>query len=142
MRIEILALLVWSLTSNSMASHNEHERQNRTLTQLEQNRLAVEQMPPACSLPACLGLSGTITCIVSAATSGDAAALQRCLSGGLTEICSCAACIPSVINFLTSLGICVASASPENSTSFVDTCYYSESFYFYNYNGDSEDFAS
>lgn len=55
-------------------------------SELEQNRLAIEQMPSACSLPACIGLTGTITCIVSAVTSGDAAALERCISDGLVEV--------------------------------------------------------
>ena len=45
-------------------------------------------MPPACNLAACLGLSGTATCIVSAIGSGDPAALQRCLVNGLAQVCS------------------------------------------------------
>ncbi|OQD73300.1 hypothetical protein PENDEC_c016G06679 [Penicillium decumbens] len=114
MRIKLAALLAWGLTSSAIASHNGHEHGNDNLTQLERNRLALEQMPPTCSLPACIGLSGTITCVVSAASSRDTTALQKCLSGGLTEICSCAACIPSIMNFLTALGICVTASG--NST--------------------------
>ncbi|KAJ5755392.1 hypothetical protein N7533_004935, partial [Penicillium manginii] len=74
----------------------------------EQNRLTIDQMPPACNLAACLGLSGTASCIVSAISSGDPAALQRCLVNGLAQICSCAACVPLVDNFLISLGVCVS----------------------------------
>ncbi|CAI7677351.1 unnamed protein product [Penicillium pancosmium] len=65
-------------------------------------------MPPACNLAACLGLSGTVSCVVSAISSGDPAALQRCLVNGLAQICSCAACVPLVDNFLISLGVCVS----------------------------------
>lgn len=43
-------------------------------------------MPPACNLAACLGLSGTASCIVSALGSGDPAALQRCLVNGLAQV--------------------------------------------------------
>jgi len=154
MRIKLAALLAWGLTSSAIASHNGHEHGNDNLTrtisspcriptpyqltnlELERNRLALEQMPPTCNLPACIGLSGTITCVVSAASSRDTTALQKCLSGGLTEvylpfdvryvtpmlnsfqICSCAACIPSIMNFLTALGICVtASGNPTHSLS-------------------------
>ena len=52
-----------------------------------QNQLTVNQLPPACNLAACLGLSGTSTCIVSAIGSGDPAALQRCLVNGLAQVC-------------------------------------------------------
>lgn len=52
----------------------------------EQNKLTVDQMPPACNLAACLGLSGTASCIVSALGSGDPAALQRCLVNGLSQV--------------------------------------------------------
>ncbi|KAJ5169033.1 uncharacterized protein N7482_004627 [Penicillium canariense] len=79
---------------------------------LEQNRLAVELLPPTCNLNACLGLTGTFSCIVSALGVGDTAALQRCLTNGLAEICSCAACVPVVSNILNSLGVCVTGQVP------------------------------
>ncbi|KAJ5221091.1 uncharacterized protein N7469_009978, partial [Penicillium citrinum] len=79
-----------------------------TNTVREQNKLTIDQMPPACNLAACLGLSGTASCIVSALGSGDPAALQRCLVNGLAQICSCAACVPLLDNFLITLGVCIS----------------------------------
>ncbi|KAJ5738098.1 hypothetical protein N7493_001253 [Penicillium malachiteum] len=73
----------------------------------EQNHRAVDLLPPTCNLVACVGLSGTLNCVLSAISSGDTSALRHCLSGGLGQICSCAACITTVNNFLQSLGICV-----------------------------------
>ncbi|OQE26582.1 hypothetical protein PENSTE_c005G09743 [Penicillium steckii] len=84
------------------------DQENAAQTLREQNKLTVDQMPPACNLAACLGLSGTASCIVSALGSGDPAALQRCLVNGLSQICSCAACVPLVDNFLITLGVCVS----------------------------------
>ncbi|KAJ6096713.1 hypothetical protein N7486_007459 [Penicillium sp. IBT 16267x] len=81
----------------------------------EQNRLDIEA-PPTCNAVACIGLPGTLTCVLSAISSGDTTALQRCLSGGLGEICSCAACIPQVNDFLQALGICVTGLDTENIT--------------------------
>ncbi|CAL5872335.1 uncharacterized protein PFLUO_LOCUS6597 [Penicillium psychrofluorescens] len=54
----------------------------------EKNRAVIDNnlLPPNCSLDSCLGLTGEITCIVSAIASGDAAALQKCLSNGVSEL--------------------------------------------------------
>ncbi|KAJ5645465.1 hypothetical protein N7507_011476 [Penicillium longicatenatum] len=81
------------------------------------NELALEQAPPTCNAVACIGLTGTLTCILSAISGGDTTALQRCLSGGLGEICSCAACIPQVNNFLQALGICVTALDTDITAS-------------------------
>ncbi|KAJ5661700.1 uncharacterized protein N7477_009316 [Penicillium maclennaniae] len=108
MHIKTILFLAWHLASSVIASHIPQEQrcnlprrppfsfpslyttfQNVQVdhgTEIEQNHLAVDQLPPACNLPACLGLTGTITCIVSAVTSDDEAALQRCISDGLTEV--------------------------------------------------------
>lgn len=53
---------------------------------LESNRQAVEQLPPTCNLVACIGLQGTLTCVLSAVSTGDTSALRHCLSGGLGEV--------------------------------------------------------
>jgi hypothetical protein len=60
---------------------------------LEQNRLTVELLPPACNLNACLGLTGTITCIASALQARDPAALAKCLTTGLQGVCTCLICL-------------------------------------------------
>ncbi|KAJ5726609.1 uncharacterized protein N7483_007966 [Penicillium malachiteum] len=78
-------------------------------------------MPPTCNLVACVGLSGTLNCVLSAISSGDTSALRHCLSGGLGQICSCAACITGVNNFLQSLGICVKTGDDELSDERSDT---------------------
>ncbi|KAJ5619625.1 hypothetical protein N7510_003609 [Penicillium lagena] len=79
----------------------------------EKNRAVVNNnlLPPNCSLDSCLGLTGEITCIISAIASGDPTALQKCLSNGVSEICTCAACIPLVANVLSALGLCSATNS-------------------------------
>ncbi|KAJ5443750.1 uncharacterized protein N7458_007622, partial [Penicillium daleae] len=75
---------------------------------LEQNRLTVELLPPTCNLNACLGLTGTFSCIASALQARDPAALSKCLTAGLQGICACAACIPAVNSVLNALGICLS----------------------------------
>ncbi|KAJ6010588.1 hypothetical protein N7451_002000, partial [Penicillium sp. IBT 35674x] len=84
----------------------------------EKNGFVIEQAPPTCNAVACIGLTGTLTCVLSAISGGDTTALQHCLSGGLGEvrICSCAACIPQVNNFLQALGICVTALDMDNIT--------------------------
>lgn len=52
----------------------------------EKSGLAIEQAPPTCNAVACIGLTGTLTCVLSAISGGDTAALQHCLSGGLGEV--------------------------------------------------------
>ena len=55
----------------------------------EQNKEIVDNnlLPPNCSLGSCLGLTGEISCIVSAIASGDSTALQKCLSNSVSEVC-------------------------------------------------------
>jgi hypothetical protein len=53
---------------------------------LEQNRLTVELLPPTCNLNACLGLTGTFSCIASALQARDPAALSKCLTAGLQGV--------------------------------------------------------
>jgi hypothetical protein len=55
----------------------------------EKNRAVVDNnlLPPNCSLGSCLGLTGEITCIISAIASGDSTALQKCLSNSVSEVC-------------------------------------------------------
>ncbi|KAJ5584156.1 uncharacterized protein N7459_003956 [Penicillium hispanicum] len=123
MRINITALVLGSGLTTGLATSNVLSSRSHALNPpslLEQNRRAVEQLPPACNLNACIGLSGTLTCVVSAITTGDPSALQQCLTNGLGEaslsvypvVCSCAACIASLNNFLNSLGICVTGPEP------------------------------
>ncbi|KAJ5899806.1 hypothetical protein N7495_004550 [Penicillium taxi] len=105
-----LAILVLAFGLVRTATPHIVENRNRTpvyQSLLEQNIVLVSQLPPACNLNACLGLSGTVTCVLSALGTGDPVALQRCFTNGLAEICSCAACVPSAANFLYALGICV-----------------------------------
>lgn len=59
---------------------------SNTTAVLVQNRRVVEQLPPACNLAACVGLSGTLTCIISALIASDPSALQQCLTSGLGEV--------------------------------------------------------
>ncbi|KAJ5414386.1 hypothetical protein N7509_001013 [Penicillium cosmopolitanum] len=109
MRFHISILAFAALAGHSYADKSGPlDKSNATVALREQNRLTISQMPPACNLAACLGLSGTASCVVSAISSGDPAALQRCLVNGLAQICSCAACVPLVDNFLISLGVCVS----------------------------------
>ncbi|KAJ5911161.1 uncharacterized protein N7473_000464 [Penicillium subrubescens] len=98
-----------SSSSKVASSSRLHERSYvKPLSLLEQNRLTVELLPPTCNLNACIGLTGTISCIASALQARDSAALSKCLTNGLQGICSCAACVPALSSFLNSLGICLS----------------------------------
>ncbi|KAJ6001726.1 hypothetical protein N7499_002413, partial [Penicillium canescens] len=77
---------------------------------LQQNLDIVPMLPEACNLAACLNLTAQLTCIANAIVNGDPAALQACLTTTLTQICSCAACIPLLNNVLTALGVCPVEA--------------------------------
>ncbi|KAJ6072573.1 hypothetical protein N7467_010658, partial [Penicillium canescens] len=77
---------------------------------LQQNLDIVPMLPEACSLAACLNLTAQLTCIANAIVNGDPAALQKCLTTAMTQICSCAACIPLLNNVLTALGVCPVAA--------------------------------
>ncbi|KAJ5693255.1 hypothetical protein N7462_002678 [Penicillium macrosclerotiorum] len=122
MRINISVLvLAAGLTSSASSEAPPLPDQNNTgLSLQEQNRLALELLPPTCNLNACLGLTGTISCVVSALGSGDTKALQKCL------ICSCAACVPAVTTFLNSLGICVSSPGGGSTTTSFFTSFKTE----------------
>ncbi|KAJ5417693.1 uncharacterized protein N7487_001243, partial [Penicillium crustosum] len=75
----------------------------------QENLDIVRQLPEACSLAACLNLTAQLTCIANAITNGDPAALQKCLTTSMSQLCSCVACVPSIENVLIGLGICPAS---------------------------------
>lgn len=55
----------------------------------DKNKAVVDNnlLPPNCNLDSCLGLTGEITCIISAIASGDSTALQNCLSNSVSEVC-------------------------------------------------------
>ncbi|KAJ5937188.1 hypothetical protein N7454_004843 [Penicillium verhagenii] len=117
MRINAAALAFASSLTTGMASPHALDRRNHTAYNIslsEQDQLAGP--PQTCNLVACVGLTGTLTCVLSAVSSGDTAALQRCISGGLGEVCSCAACIPQVNSFLQAVGVCVGGLDIDNST--------------------------
>ncbi|KAJ5792256.1 uncharacterized protein N7503_008234 [Penicillium pulvis] len=117
MRINIAALaLASSLTTGMATPALDRRKYTGDMSLPEENGLAIEQTPPTCNGVACIGLTGTLTCVLSAISGGDTTALQHCLSGGLSEICSCAACIPQVNNFLQALGICVTGLDMDNIT--------------------------
>ncbi|KAJ5540707.1 hypothetical protein N7494_005783 [Penicillium frequentans] len=117
MRINVAAFsLASSLTTGMATPALDHRNYTGDMSIPEKNGLAIEQTPPTCNAVACIGLTGTLTCVLSAISGGDTTALQHCLSGGLGEICSCAACIPQVNNFLQALGICVTALDINNIT--------------------------
>ncbi|KAJ5833095.1 hypothetical protein N7474_001406 [Penicillium riverlandense] len=109
----IAALVLASGLASAVATPPVLVERVHEATLQEKNRAVVDNnlLPPNCSLGSCLGLTGEITCIISAIASGDSAALQKCLSNSVSEICSCAACIPLVANVLSALGLCSASNS-------------------------------
>ncbi|KAJ5928080.1 hypothetical protein N7466_007036 [Penicillium verhagenii] len=129
MRINVAALAFASSLTTGMASPHALDRRNHAAYNIsctfdsaflahlcvpEQDQPAVP--PQTCNLVACVGLTGTLTCVLSAVSSGDTAALQRCISGGLGEVCSCAACIPQVNSFLQAVGVCIGGLDVDNST--------------------------
>lgn len=61
---------------------------NSLILVLQLNKAIVEsnQLPPNCNLGSCLNLGGEITCIASAAASGDAVALQKCLANSISQV--------------------------------------------------------
>lgn len=51
------------------------------------DHIVTDQDPPTCNLNSCSSLSNTINCVMSAIKSGDPAALQKCLTTGLDDVC-------------------------------------------------------
>ncbi|OQD65754.1 hypothetical protein PENPOL_c005G09400 [Penicillium polonicum] len=117
MRFNIAALVLASgLTSAAGIApvvNNTH-----TKPSLRQENLdIVRQLPEACSVAACLNLSAQLTCIANAITNGDPAALQKCLTTSMSQLCSCVACVPSIESVLVELGICPASNNGNDNPS-------------------------
>ncbi|KAJ5855924.1 uncharacterized protein N7529_009868 [Penicillium soppii] len=81
-------------------------------TVLQENLHVVPQLPETCSLAACLNLTAQLTCIANAIANGDLAALQKCLTTSMSQICSCVACFPMLSNILIALGVCPVAAPP------------------------------
>ncbi|KAJ5482377.1 hypothetical protein N7475_001189 [Penicillium sp. IBT 31633x] len=90
--------------------------QTTEYTVLQQNLDIVRQLPEACSLAACLNLTAQLTCIANAITNGDPAALQKCLTTSMSQICSCVACAPMLNNVLLALGICPVSNNDDDDS--------------------------
>ncbi|KAJ5796632.1 uncharacterized protein N7518_005172 [Penicillium psychrosexuale] len=108
MRFNIATLVLAS--GFASATGTAHVANNTYIQTLQQQNLdIVRQLPQMCSLAACLNLTAQIMCIANAIINGDPAALQKCLTTSMSQICSCVACVPAVENVLAALGICPVS---------------------------------